>query len=292
MRKNEDISGMLRETAHAKINLFLHVLGRQEDGYHLLESLVGFADAHDALTLEVGERLSLRIEGPFAAGLIAEDDNLILRAARLFAEAFDVSEAGHFMLEKNLPVASGIGGGSADAAAALRLLVRAQDVALDDPRLVTIARALGADVPVCLFQKPRLMRGIGHDLGPVLQAQALPAVLVNPGVGVETRAVFTRLGLKPGERFSPSHAALQGDLLSGTRNDLEAPAMAVAPIIGETLARMRAHPGCRIARMSGSGATCFALFDSEDQAQDAASRLALTHPNWWIRPTRITLPER
>ena len=282
---------MLRETAYAKINLFLHVLGRRDDGYHLLESLVGFADFGDHLVFSPASTLSLRIDGPFADGLIAEDDNLILRAARLFAETFPNAATGHFTLEKHLPVASGMGGGSADAAAALRLLARHNSIALDAPDLMDCARPLGADVPVCLFQQPRLMRGIGHDLGPVLNAKAQPALLVNPRVAVETRAVFARLCLKAGERFAPPTLPAPGKILAGTRNDLEGPAMAIAPVIGKALAEMRAQPGCRLARMSGSGATCFAVFEAEDVAQEAASRLAHQYPNWWIRPTRITLPD-
>lgn len=283
---------MLTDLAPAKINLFLHVLGRREDGYHLLESLVGFADIGDGLSFEPGRPLSLVIEGPMAAGLAAEDDNLILRAARLFAEAYPEAETGRFHLVKRLPVASGIGGGSSDAATALRLLARLNGIAPSDPPLLAIARALGADVPVCLEAQPRLMRGIGHDLGPVLTFEAMPALLVNPGVEVETRAVFSAIGLKPAERFTPPARAMEPGpaFARDTRNDLEAPALALAPEIGEVLAALRSEAGCRVARMSGSGATSFALFTDEAAAQAAAEALAARNFHWWVQPCRIQIP--
>lgn len=283
---------MLSDLAPAKINLFLHVLGRREDGYHLLESLVAFADVGDHLTLEPGRPLSLVIEGPMAAGLAAETDNLVLRAARLFAEAFPGAETGRFTLLKRLPVASGIGGGSSDAATALRLLARLNGVSLAEAPLLAIARALGADVPVCLEAQPRLMRGIGHDLGPALSFEGLPALLVNPRVAVETRAVFTALGLKPGARFTPVAEPASGedlpDFARDTRNDLEAPAKALAPDIDKVLAALRASDGCRHARMSGSGATVFALF--ADEAAQAAAARAAGLAGWWAEPCRIQIP--
>lgn len=275
---------MIDEFAPAKLNLFLHVLGRREDGYHLLESLVSFASVGDRLTFEPGATLGLSIEGPFGAGLVAEGDNLILRAARAFAAHISGARLGIFTLEKNLPIASGIGGGSADAAAALRLLARANGVPLEDTRLMDAARILGADVPVCLEAAPRLMRGIGHELGPQLTSRAVPALLVNPGVAVSTAAIFGRLGLLPGERRA---APATGDL-AATRNDLAGPAMALEPVIARVLARLEAAPGAFFARMSGSGATCFALFDSAD-ARDAAAT-AITPTHWWIAPCDVQLP--
>lgn len=283
---------MLTDLAPAKINLFLHVLGRREDGYHLLESLVAFADVGDGLALEPGRPLSLVIEGPMAAGLAAEDDNLVLRAGRLFAEAYPLAGTGRFHLVKRLPVASGIGGGSSDAAAALRLLTRLNGVAPNDPPLQAIARRIGADVPVCLEAQPRLMRGIGHELGPSLAFEAVPALLVNPGVAVETRAVFSAIGLKPGERFTPPARGMEPGpaFARETRNDLEAPALALAPEIAGVLAALRAEAGCRVARMSGSGATCFALFDSGEAAAAAARALTARHSHWWVQPCRIQIP--
>lgn len=283
---------MLTDFAPAKINLFLHVLGRREDGYHLLESLVGFADIGDGLSLEPGRPLSLVIEGPMAAGLAAEDDNLILRAARLFAEAYAEAETGRFHLVKRLPVASGIGGGSSDAATALRLLARLNDLAPSDPPLLAIARKLGADVPVCLDPQPRLMRGIGHELGPALAFERVPALLVNPGVAVETRAVFSAIGLKPGKRFTPPVRGMEAGpaFARDTRNDLEAPALTLAPEIGAVLAALRGEPGCHVARMSGSGATCFALFTDESAAKAAAEALSARNSHWWVQPCRLQIP--
>ncbi|KAF0230367.1 MAG: 4-diphosphocytidyl-2-C-methyl-D-erythritol [Beijerinckiaceae bacterium] len=289
-------AAVLREFAPAKINLYLHVLGRRADGYHSLESLVSFADIGDDLALEPGAVPALTLDGPMAAALSADEDNLVLKAARLFAEAFPGAATGQFHLTKNLPVASGIGGGSSDAAAALRLLARANRIALAKPRLMALARALGADVPVCLEAKPCIMRGIGHDLEPVLMGEAMPAVLINPGVAVETRAVFGALALQPGEDFTPLRPpeSASGDpalrILAAMRNDLEAPAMAVTEAIGQALDALRAVPGCRFARMSGSGATCFGLFETLAEAQDAADSIQMSHPHWWVRPCRINLP--
>jgi len=277
---------MLSETAPAKINLFLHVLGRREDGYHLLESLVGFADLGDQLTLTPGQGLSLAIEGEFAEGLRDEADNLVLRAARAFAAHVPHTRLGHFRLTKNLPLASGIGGGSSDAAAALRLLARANGLTVDDPRIMACARVLGADVPVCLDPVPRLMRGIGHELGPALRATMRPALLVNPGAMVPTGPVFAALGLEPGERRRDT---------GGERNDLQPAAVALAPVIGMVLEKLAAQPGVEVSRMSGSGATCFALFDAV-ATRDAAARAlasdacAMKTPRWWIAPCRINLP--
>ena len=289
---------MLRDLAPAKINLFLHVLGRREDGYHLLESLVGFADVGDDLTLEAGPDLSLTMGGPMAAGLAAEDNNLVLKAARRFSEAFPGTMTGRFHLTKNLPVASGIGGGSSDAAAALRLLAQANAVDPFDPRLMECARALGADVPVCLETRPRLMRGIGHELGPVLRFVDQPAVLINPGVALETSAVFTALGLKSGERHIPpgiveppvSGMDALHRLGTTSRNHLEPPAKRLTSRISRVIAALEAQEGCRLARMSGSGATCFALFGSDAAAQNAAESIKAIHYRWWVRPCRIQIP--
>lgn len=287
---------MLREFAPAKINLFLHVLGRRPDGYHHLESLVSFAEYGDDLTLEPGEGVSLDVIGPFAAGLAGED-NLILKAYRAFTALFGRARAGHFRLVKNLPVASGMGGGSSDAAAALRLIAAANGVPLTDPRLMDAAKTLGADVPVCLDPgAPRLMHGIGHELGNRLHGFRHPVLLVNPGVPVETRAVFSTLGLQPGERFAPLKPETSADrdrafaMLETTRNDLEAPAITVAAVIADVLAALRAQGGCQFARMSGSGATCFAIFETTTAANAAAETLIIDNPGWWVMPTTMPLP--
>ena len=287
---------MFQEFAPAKINLFLHVLGRRQDGYHHLESLVSFADIGDELTLEPGDRLALSVAGPFAHGLDG-DDNLVLKAFRAYTAVFGKARAGHFVLTKKLPVASGIGGGSSDAAAALRLLAHANGIALDDPRLMDAAMTLGADVPVCLDAGAlRMMQGIGHELGNKLYGFRYPALLVNPGEPVETRSVFTQLGLMHGERFLPPQApgpdAAQDapGMLADTRNDLEAPAIMRVPSIADVLGVLRAAAGCRFARMSGSGATCFGIFDSLAEAEAARVSIAASQPAWWVAATTIKLP--
>lgn len=287
---------MLREFAPAKINLFLHVLGRREDGYHHLESLVSFADIGDDLSLEPGDAASLTVSGPFSFGLGGEG-NLVMKAVRAFSASFGRVNTGHFHLVKNLPVASGIGGGSSDAAAALRLLASANRVALDDTRLIDAARTLGADVPVCLDPAaPRMMQGIGHELGHRLHGFRYPAVLVNPGVPIETRAVFEALGLGLGERYKsekPEAASNQDgtpDILAATRNDLEAPAICLTPEIVEVLQRLRESSGCQFARMSGSGATCFAIFCSIASAQQAVGAIRREKPEWWAETCFIKLP--
>jgi 4-diphosphocytidyl-2-C-methyl-D-erythritol kinase len=281
------------EKAPAKVNLTLRVVGRRADGYHDIESLVAFAGVGDALTFAPGRALALRVSGPTAAAAGGTADNLVLKAARALAERVAGLKVGSFALSKRLPVAAGLGGGSADAAAALRLLARANRIALDDPRLIQAARATGADVPVCLDPRPRLMRGIGDILSQPLDLPKLPAVLVNPGVAVPTREVFAALNL-PNGQVAPASTP-QGTTSFGTtsladeiaagRNDLEAPAIELQPVIAEVLAVLRQLPGCRLARMSGSGATCFGLFDSMRASTAAARTLRVGYPAWWVRPT-------
>jgi 4-diphosphocytidyl-2-C-methyl-D-erythritol kinase len=291
----------LAERAPAKVNLSLHVLGRRADGYHELQSLVVFAAVGDGLTLvpAPGPALSLEVTGPFAAKAGASADNLVLTAATRLSAAIDGLALGHFTLDKALPVAAGIGGGSSDAAAALRLIARANGLAPDDPRLLAVAQATGADVPVCLDPRPRVMRGIGEKLSAPLALPPLPAVLVNPGVAVATAAVFGRLALTPGTRMAEAGPAQEAQLagtpspdavlaaLAATRNDLEPAAMAVAPEIATVLAALRAARGCRLARMSGSGATCFALFDAAADAEAAAQALRAAQPGWWVAATTL-----
>ena len=285
----------LATRAPAKINLTLHVLGRRADGYHRLESLVAFAGAGDSLSLEPGPGLGLRLSGPTAA-LAGEDaSNLVLKAARLLAERLEGLRAGTFHLVKRLPVAAGIGGGSSDAAAALRLLARLNGLPLSHPALREAARLTGADVPVCLEPRARMMRGAGEELGPPLRLPRLFAVLVNPRVPVETPAVFKALGLQPGQATAwAGHPAVEGcrpegfvRLLAGARNDLEPPALRVQPLIGEALELVSATPGCRLARMSGSGATVFGLYDGCDAAAKAARRLQDQRPGWWVKATSL-----
>jgi 4-diphosphocytidyl-2-C-methyl-D-erythritol kinase len=264
----------LTEFAPAKINLHLHVTGRRDDGYHLLDSLVVFAG--------IGDGLSVTVTGPFAAGLATEADNLVLRAARALADRARIRPAAALVLEKNLPVASGIGGGSADAAATLRLLCRFWGIA---PALGGLATELGADVPVCLFGRPAMMAGIGELL---IQAPPLPdigLVLVNPGVAVSTPSVFrgragafSRASELPRDGWRDA-ASLAAELRT-TRNDLEAPARTLAPAIGDVLDALAEAPGCLLARMSGSGSTCFGLFASAEVAHRVAAGMARV--GWWV----------
>lgn len=277
----------LVERAHAKINLYLHVVGRRADGYHLLDSLAVFAGAHDVLTAQPAQALTLDLAGPFAEILRDEDTagNLVMRAARLLQSDTGNRAGATIRLEKTLPIASGIGGGSADAAAALRLLHRFWDAdGVDKARLAAFAALLGADVPVCLAQRPARMGGVGDELRP---APVLPdcfMVLVNCGLPVSTPAVFK--ARTPGFRAPanlpdrwPDLAAMTHDL-SRLANDLQPAAIALCPPIAGVLAAIAAQPGCGLARMSGSGATCFGLFAAEHEALDAA--LALARPGWWV----------
>jgi 4-diphosphocytidyl-2-C-methyl-D-erythritol kinase len=285
-------SPRLSARAPAKINLTLHVLGRRPDGYHDLESLVAFAGVGDDLTLEPGERLSLEVEGPTAPLSGNPDDNLVLRAARALAECMPGLRAGAFRLVKRLPVAAGIGGGSADAAAALRLLARLNGLSPADPALAGAARAAGADVPVCLDPRARMMRGVGDEIGPPLPLPRLHAVLLNPGVPVETPRVFGALGLEKGERLAREPCPALGNgadgswsALASARNDLEEAALSVAPVIGEALDLLRADPSCRLARMSGSGATVFGLYGDCRDAAAAAKAVRRARPGWWVKAT-------
>jgi 4-diphosphocytidyl-2-C-methyl-D-erythritol kinase len=287
------VSQPLATRAPAKINLSLHVLGRREDGYHALESLVAFAGTGDSLTLAPGAGLSLAVEGPTAASAGADADNLVLKAARLLAERVEGLRLGVFRLVKRLPVAAGIGGGSSDAAAALRLLARLNDLAVDDPVIGEAARLTGSDVPVCLDPRMRMMRGRGEEVGPPLGLPPLFAVLVNPRVPVETPAVFRSMGLDPGERLvglahpriADAEPGLLLKTLATTRNDLEPPAIRLQPIIGDVLARLRETEGVRLARMSGSGATVFGLYGDCRTAAAAARSLRRSAPGWWIKAT-------
>ncbi len=277
----------MQEFAPAKLNLALHVVGRRADGYHLLDSLVAFAGAGDVLHAETGDGLTLAVTGPFGQGLAAEPDNLVLRAARALAQAGSVSAGARLTLDKHLPVASGIGGGSADAAAALRLLARLWRLDLPRADLDALALRLGADVPVCLHGQPTRMGGIGEVLASVPALPPCGVLLVNPGVAVSTPEVF-RLrsgGFSPPLECPaawPDAAALAGWLAS-VRNDLEPPALALRPVIGDVLAALRALPGCLLARMSGSGATCFGLFASAAAAEAGAGAGAALLPEhgWW-----------
>lgn len=282
----------LATRAPAKINLTLHVLGRRAgDGYHELESLVVFTGAGDGLTLDPGPDLGLTVTGPTAGPAGPLGDNLVIRAARHLERQRPGLALGTFHLVKRLPVAAGIGGGSSDAAAALRLLARLNRMAADDPALLAAARATGADVPVCLDPRARMMLGAGETIGPALRLTPIPAVLINPGVPVETAPVFRALGLTPGQRHPGDPHPTIGPALAPeallqalvpARNDLEAPARQLAPVIDDALGALRGKAGCRLARMSGSGATVFGLYGDRSQASAAARAIRAAHPNWWV----------
>lgn len=268
--------------APAKVNLYLHVTGRRADGYHLLDSLAVFANAADIVAAAPAQALTLALHGNFGTALAVEPDNLVLRAARALADLAGIEPRAAISLEKTLPVASGIGGGSADAAAALRVLGRLWNVNVAARELAPIAAALGADVPVCLASMPRRMSGIGEILRPGPALPPFGLALVNPGLGVPTPSVFkARAGEFSSAPLLPAgwdDAASMAASLAALRNDLEPPAIALCPAIGDVLAALRAR-GCLLARMSGSGATCFALFPTEAEAKAAAASCA--RPGWW-----------
>jgi 4-diphosphocytidyl-2-C-methyl-D-erythritol kinase len=281
----------LAEFAAAKVNLTLAVLGRRPDGYHELESLVAFASVGDDLALSPGAGLTLAVDGPGATDAGPAADNLVLKAAHALAERVEGLRVGRFLLTKRLPVAAGLGGGSADAAAALRLLARLNSLSLSDARLHAAAAVTGADVPVCLDSVARVMRGRGEILADPAAMPSVPAVLVNPRVAVPTRDVFARLkgysGPNPIAMADGRMADAMFDIVRARGNDLEAPAIALQPVIAQVLEALRGLDGVRLARMSGSGATCFALFESGEAAAAAAERLSAGHPDWWVRATTL-----
>ena len=286
---------MLVEEGRAKVNLTLRVVGRRVDGYHELESVVAFADCADRLSLTPGSKLNLETSGPLAQACGEAADNLVLKAAQLLGERVPDLKFGDFTLDKVLPVAAGIGGGSADAAAALRLLARANGLAIDDERLIEVAKLTGADVPVCLASRACVMTGVGETLLP-LSLPKLPCVMVNPRVPVATKDVFKALGLRSGELLVgatdviqatawPEHGASVEDwveVLAASSNDLEAPAMRIQSVIGDVIAALSATNGAWLTRMSGSGATCFAIFENTAEAQRAAEKIRRDHPGWWV----------
>ncbi|MGH6826086.1 4-(cytidine 5'-diphospho)-2-C-methyl-D-erythritol kinase [Methyloceanibacter sp.] len=284
----------LRDTAKAKLNLTLEVLGRRDDGYHELKSLVAFAELGDAVELEPQDGLDLLVEGPFATAL--RGDNLILKAALAAKAIYPALKLGRFNLTKTLPVAAGLGGGSADAACALRLLSRASQGALDEASWRELAGGLGSDVPACLLNRPALMTGRGETVTPVRRFPPCAAVLANPGLPLAAADVYGVLVSSdlaaPPERpegtldFGGSFKKLL-DYAARRGNDLEPAALSLAPAIAEVLAALRDCEGTHLARLSGSGPTCFALFATEREAERAAAMLRAVHPNWWIEATML-----
>ncbi|MEJ6708847.1 MAG: 4-(cytidine 5'-diphospho)-2-C-methyl-D-erythritol kinase [Amylibacter sp.] len=268
-----------KQIARAKINLCLHVVGQRGDGYHLLDSIVGFAEFGDVLTFDLADSTTLTIDGPFADGLSGGDDNLILQAARCFSGR----KGARIHLEKNLPVASGIGGGSADAAATLRGLSALWAEPIPD---VEMQLKLGADVPVCVQGGTVRMRGIGEVISPLFGINPLPLVLVNPNVTVSTPVIFNALGSK--ENPPIKEQSIDGwSWISDQRNDLQAPAITTEPVIALVLDKID-HTGSMLALMSGSGATCFGVYQTDKAAADAAREISKSHPEWWVQTTRLT----
>lgn len=278
---------MITEFAPAKINLALHVTGRRDDGYHLLDSLVVFAGVGDRITVAESDALTLSITGPQAASLPVSDENLVLRAAR----AFGAGRGAMIGLEKRLPIASGIGGGSADAAATLRALARLWGKTLPDPQIIL---ALGADVPVCMSGRPSRMTGIGEGVATL--PHALPPawlVLVNPLVAVPTPAVFAGLKRRDNPPLSPipiwPTAEVMANWLLTTRNDLEQPAIAAAPVISKVKSAIASTKGCLIARMSGSGATCYGLYGSASAAKAGVQQIKTGFSDWWVADAPVLI---
>lgn len=271
---------MITELAPAKINLALHVRRRREDGYHELETLFAFLRGGDVIRIDAADAPSFTLTGPFGPTLAAEasDDNLVTRAAARFANRFGIAQPVAIELEKHLPIASGIGGGSADAAATLRALARLNDIDPHASELFEIAATLGADVPACLLGKSAVGEGVGDRLQAVVGVEDAPVLLVNPRVAVSTGAVFEAWdGI---DRGAMPEGSLIDRAIAG-RNDLEPPARVIAPVIGDVVAALSEGQGVVLARMSGSGATCFALYDSLQARDEAAARIAAAHPDWW-----------
>jgi 4-diphosphocytidyl-2-C-methyl-D-erythritol kinase len=283
----------LEEQAPAKVNLSLRITGRRPDGYHELDSRVVFTEWADRLILVADDRLDLELTGPFAPALAGQTDNLVIRAARRLAAHAGRAPEVRLILDKRIPVAAGLGGGSADAAATLRGLNRLWGLGLAPSELLALALELGADVPVCLLGRPARMRGIGERIE-AIAVPALDLVLANPRRAVATARVFAGLGAirSPGPPEAPLPAS-RADLLDWLRasgNDLEAPARRLVPPIGEVIEALAAQPGCRLARMSGSGATCFGVFDDPEAASRAAAALRRERPQWWVVATATRAP--
>lgn len=285
---------MIRRFAPAKINLYLHVVGRRADGYHQLDSLAVFAGTGDWLTAYPASDLSLTVSGPMADGLAGEGDNIVLKAARILAEHAGITPCARLELEKHLPVSSGIGGGSADAAAALGALSSLWNLSLDATDLAALGLRLGADLPICLAGQPCFMGGIGEILTPAPPLPPAALLLVNPGTGLSTPAVFKARsgGFSDPAPFetTPRDAAHLARLLASRGNDLTQAAQRLVPQIKTVLEHLSRLPDCLLARMSGSGATCFALFATLPQADHAARLLRTAFPQWWIKPCPLGPP--
>ncbi len=289
------VAGPVCEKARAKVNLTLHIKGKRSDGYHELESLVVFAGVCDKLAFTPDTEDSLGLEGPFA-GLV-DGENLVLKAKRAVASWLGVPISGHFRLTKNIPVAAGLGGGSADAAAAIRALLKVYDSVSNAKTFIKQSAAIGADVPVCLGNSAAWMCGLGERVTPVSGLRALPAVMVNPRIKLSTAAVFKTLNAKPLQPDvagpPPSFPGWKDPVeaaawLKEGRNDLEAPAIALEPAVQSVLDTLRRLDGCLLSRLSGSGPTCFGIFSSEATAAQAAREIERSYPGWWVQDTTLS----
>ena len=289
------VAGSVCETARAKVNLTLHIKGKRSDGYHELESLVVFADVCDELIFTPASEVSLSLEGSFA-GLV-DGENLVLKAKRAVAAWLGVAISGHFRLTKNIPVAAGLGGGSSDAAAAIRALFRNYDNVSNAKTFIKQSAAIGADVPVCLQNSAAWMCGLGERVTPVSGLTPLPALLVNPRIKLSTAAVFKTLNAKPLQPdvagAAPSFPGWKNPVeaaawLKEGRNDLETPAIALEPAVESVLDTLRRLDGCLLSRLSGSGPTCFGIFSSQHAAGEAAREIERSYPKWWVQATTLS----
>lgn len=282
----------LQHLAHAKINLTLHITGKRQDGYHLLESLMSFAALHDRITIHAAETLSLSVEGPFAGILHADNaENILLKTAKLLAAKAGIAPLVHITLHKSIPVGAGIGGGSADAAALMHLLYRLWELQFSAQEMQELALQIGADVPVCYSSTTTLVAGIGEQLQPIPFPLQMPAVLVNPLVPLSTIAVFKQ-GVShysaPGlQQDIPLEASSFLAWLKTKTNDLEVPAIQLMPVIADMLLALTQQDSCLLSRMSGSGATCFGLFQEKEDAAKAAAQIKARYPQWWVEETVI-----
>ncbi|HVL70785.1 MAG TPA: 4-(cytidine 5'-diphospho)-2-C-methyl-D-erythritol kinase, partial [Beijerinckiaceae bacterium] len=279
-----------RAAAPAKLNLYLRVVGRRANGYHLLDSLVAFCDLADTVEVAPCERLELACDGPFAGEAGPTEENLVHRAATLLAREAGIVARARIRLTKRIPVAAGLGGGSADAAAILRLLNDFWRLGLSRPALESLGAALGADVPACLRGRTAFVSGVGEVLADAPSLAGRAVLLVNPGVPLATAAVFRVHAERPPPRRDPPGRSDSDRLvpsLAARGNDLIAAAVELAPAVGTVLAALGSEPGARYASMSGSGATCFALFDDEEEAREAAGRIGRARPGWWTHAGRL-----
>ncbi len=288
---SESASDGVTVTAPAKVNLYLHVTGRRDDGYHLLDSLISFAGVGDTLRVRPADALRLSVSGPFAAAVPTGPDNLVLRAARMLADIAGIEARADIQLTKRLPVAAGIGGGSADAAAALKALMALWSVSPAAADVRREALSLGADVPVCLAGHPACVAGIGEDIADAPRLPPCWMVLVNPGVALSTPAVFKYrdgpFSVAAPLDTPPADADELAQALAQRSNDLTVSALSLAPEVGTVLAELDLLPGALLSRMSGSGATCFALFATHEEAEQGAQRLRQEYPDWWIEPAPL-----